>query len=388
MDSDHARTINLFLCGDVMTGRGIDQVLRHPGDPTLYESCVRDARDYVTLAEKAHGPIPREAGNSYIWGDALRELKHVDLRIINLETSITRSSDNWPAKGIHYRMHPDNIGCLSAAKIDACSLANNHTLDWGYSGLAETLEVLKNVGIACAGAGRDCGEAETPAILEVHGKGRVLLFACGSITGGVPKEWVASLRRSGLNVLTDLSEETAAHLASQMRAIKQPGDVAIISIHWGNNWDYEISEEETAFAHRLVDEGFDVVHGHSSHHVKALEIYRGRLILYGCGDFLTDYEGITGYEDFRSDLALMYLVKANTRNGELLALHLIPMQMRRFRLQRASHADASWLCRLLNKLGMSFGTEFELAQDDSIRLCLSERNGSKKQFKNGRGGEI
>ncbi len=179
MDGILANTLKLFLCGDVMTGRGIDQILPHPNNPVLYESCVTDAREYVHLAERAHGPIPRGVGFDYIWGDALAELSQGDLRIINLETSITSSAAYWPGKGIHYRMHPRNIGCLTAAKIDACCLANNHVLDWSRAGLAETLASLNKAGIAVVGAGRNAMEAAAPAVLGTPGGRRVLVFAYG-----------------------------------------------------------------------------------------------------------------------------------------------------------------------------------------------------------------
>ncbi|MGZ8196552.1 MAG: CapA family protein, partial [Methylosarcina sp.] len=138
------RTITLFLCGDVMTGRGIDQVLPHPVNPQIHEPFMTSAEGYVKLAEKANGPIPKPADFSYIWGDALEEFRSIcpDVRIINLETAVTTSSDFWPGKGIHYRMHPENIPCLTAAGIDCCVLANNHVLDWGYAGLRETLTSL------------------------------------------------------------------------------------------------------------------------------------------------------------------------------------------------------------------------------------------------------
>src|SRR5207249_8222873 len=111
-------SLRLFLCGDVMTGRGIDQALSHPVNPILYEPYVRDAREYVALAEKANGLIPRPLSTDYIWGDALRELERarIDLRIANFETAITSAEAPWPEKGIHYRMHPQNIGCLASAK--------------------------------------------------------------------------------------------------------------------------------------------------------------------------------------------------------------------------------------------------------------------------------
>jgi poly-gamma-glutamate synthesis protein (capsule biosynthesis protein) len=143
-----ARDMTLFLCGDVMTGRGIDQVLPHPGDPVLHEGYATSALDYVALAERANGPIPRPAEFAYVWGDALAEWARIapDLRIINLETAVTTRDDWQRGKGIHYRMHPANVPCLTAAAIDCCVLANNHVLDWGYAGLAETLQTLRRAG--------------------------------------------------------------------------------------------------------------------------------------------------------------------------------------------------------------------------------------------------
>jgi len=365
-------SLRLFLCGDVMTGRGIDQALPHPVSPVLNEPYVRDAREYVALAERANGPIARPLSSNHIWGDALQELERaaVDLRIINLETAITSQETPLPDKGIHYRMHPLNIGCLSAARISACALANNHVLDWGYSGLSETLRTLDAAGIAHSGAGNNAEEAAAPAILNVADKARVLLFSFGSTTSGIPREWSATTSRAGVNLLDDLSDATAARVADQMRHHQRSGDLLIASIHWGSNWGYDIPSKQIAFAHRLIEEGVAIVHGHSSHHVKAIEVFNGRLILYGCGDFLTDYEGISGYEAFRGDLALMYVVELDSQTGQIVSGQFVPMQMRRFELKRASAPDARWLCDLANKLGTQFGTSARLRKDNSMMLEL------------------
>jgi poly-gamma-glutamate synthesis protein (capsule biosynthesis protein) len=367
------KPLRLFLCGDVMTGRGIDQALPHPVNPGLQEPYVRDAREYVDLAENANGPIQRPVSFDYIWGDALQELEDsdVDLRIVNLETAITSAETHWPDKAIHYRMHPRNIDCLSTAKISGCALANNHILDWGYEGLSETLQTLDSAGIAHAGAGKDADEAAMPAVLDLTGKGRVLLFAFGSTTSGIPREWRATSISPGVNLLDDLSEATATRVASQMRQSAsggQPGDVLVASIHWGSNWGYDIPPEQIAFAHRMIDEGVAIVHGHSSHHVKAIEVFKGRLILYGCGDFVTDYEGISGYEMLRSDLGLVYLVELDSQSGQLMSTRLVAVQMRRFRLVRAPAADTEWLCTLLNRLGAPFRTRVKLAEDKRMTL--------------------
>jgi poly-gamma-glutamate synthesis protein (capsule biosynthesis protein) len=153
-----------------------------------------------------------------------------------------------------------------------------------------------------------------------------------------------------------------------MRAHQRPGDLIIVSIHWGSNWGYEIPHDQIVFAHRLIEEGIAIVHGHSSHHVKAIEVFEKRLILYGSGDFLTDYEGISGYEMFRGDLAVMYLIELDSRSGELIAARLVPMRRRRFRLEHASTADAKWLCKLLNELGTQLSTGTKLEKENSFTL--------------------
>jgi poly-gamma-glutamate synthesis protein (capsule biosynthesis protein) len=359
------------LAGDVMTGRGIDQVLANPSDPALCESYVRDARDYVELAERAHGRIEGPVDSAYVWGVALAELDAAapDARIINLETSVTRSPDYWPSKGIHYRMHPRNIGCLTAARIDCCTLANNHVLDFGYAGLEETLATLREARLRFAGAGADAQEAAAPATIDLGQRGRVLVFACGSTSSGIPDAWGAGAARAGINLLSDLSASTADRLSASMLGFKRAGDIVVLSIHWGPNWGYEIDRDERAFAHAIIDSGaVDIVHGHSSHHPKAIELYRGRPILYGCGDFLNDYEGITGHERYRGDLVAMYLLEMVAAGGGFARLRIVPLRIRRFALTRAARADAEWLRRTIEQASPGLDGRFALAADDSVTL--------------------
>lgn len=364
------RGIALFLCGDVMTGRGIDQVLPHPGDPALHEGYATTARDYVVLAERAHGPIPRPVEFAYVWGDALAEWTRIgpDVRIVNLETAVTTRDDWQHGKGIHYRMHPANVPCLAAAGIDCCVLANNHVLDWGYAGLAETLETLRCAMLQTAGAGRDQAEAAAPAVLATA-SGRVLVFSFGASSSGIPQEWAAAAGLPGVNLLPDFSDATLRRIAAQVAAIKRPGDVVVASIHWGGNWGYAVPAPHQAFAHGLIDQcGVDVVHGHSSHHPMGIEVYRDRPILYGCGDFLNDYEGISGYESYRGDLSLMYFLDVGTASGKLLRLQMIPMQTRRFRLNRASARDTSWLRDRLDRESRQLGSQVVAGQNGVLAL--------------------
>lgn len=365
-----ARGLSVFLCGDVMTGRGIDQVLPHPGAPALHEPYMTSALGYVALAEKANGPIPHPVDFAYVWGDALAEWAHVrpDVRIVNLETAVTTCDDWQRGKGIHYRMHPANVPCLTAARIDCCVLANNHVLDWGDAGLAETLETLHSANMHTAGAGRDRAEAAAPAVLATA-KGRVLVFSMGTVSSGIPPDWAAMPGRPGVNLLPDFSDATLRQIAAQVKAIKHPRDVVVASIHWGDNWGYAVPPAHQDFAHGLIDQcGVDVVHGHSSHHPIGIEVYRERPILYGCGDFLNDYEGISGHGAYRGDLSLMYFLDVDPASGTLLRLRMVPMQMRRFRLKHASPDDGRWLREVLEREGRRLGSRVEANPDGSLAL--------------------
>lgn len=356
--SRESAMIRIALCGDVMTGRGIDQILPTPSEPQLYESYVKSAATYVELAQSANGPFPERVDFSYPWGDALASLDEFepDARIINLETAVTASNDYWKGKGINYRMHPDNVPCLEAAGIDCCVVANNHVLDWGYTGLAETLSALHRAGIQCAGAGGNIAEARRHAAIDVAGKGRVLVFAYGSPSSGVPIDWVATESRAGINLLAELSDDTVRRIGTQIEGVKRESDIVVASIHWGSNWGYDVSEMQIDFAHRLIDEaGVDVIHGHSSHHPRGIEIYGDRPIFYGCGDFLNDYEGISGYEAYRDDLVLMYLVTMEPVTGRLERLELLPFQIRKFRLNHVSREDADWLRQTMDRECSRFG---------------------------------
>jgi poly-gamma-glutamate synthesis protein (capsule biosynthesis protein) len=351
-----------------MTGRGVDQVLPHSCAPRLLEPFVGSALDYVLLAESANGPIPHPVTYDYIWGESREVMSRLrpDATIFNLETSITTSEDAEP-KGINYRMHPGNVPVLTAGRVDCCVLANNHVLDWGVGGLRETLTTLAGVGIKVAGAGLDLAGASAPAILATTEGVRVLVFGLGTTDCGVPRTWAAGPGQPGVYLLPDFSKRTFSEVAELVRRWKQPGDIALASVHWGSNWGYHIPENHRRLAHGLIDwAGVDVVHGHSSHHPRAIEVYRDRPILYGCGELLDDYEGISGYEEFRSDLVLMYFLVLERGTGRLVRLTMTPHQIRNFRLVRPSPSDIDWLHLTLDRECRRFGTGVGIQGNDFV----------------------
>ncbi len=381
----YSTTWRIALAGDVMLGRGIDQILGCPSAPELREAVCRSAVDYVSLAEMRRGkPLPRAAAPAYPWGDALkvRESEQVDALIVNLETSVTTSGDFAP-KGINYRMHPRHVASLQAARVDCCALANNHVMDFGVSGLLETLDVLDAAHIGRAGAGRSLDEAAAPAVLKRPGGDRVLVWSCCLESSGVPQDWGARPSRPGVWLLRDLSEATLGDIEARISAVRRPRDLAVVSIHWGPNWGYRIPAAHRRFAYALVEEaGTEIVHGHSSHHPKSIEVHGGRLILYGCGDFINDYEGIGGYEEFAPDLSLLYLADVDSATGNLQRLRTAPFQIGGMRLNEADSQMRAWLVAMIEDPARGGG--LRVRQDGLLALHWQDESGPNVEATRGR----
>mgnify|MGYP002795420061 CR=1 FL=1 len=117
----------------------------------------------------------------------------------------------------------------------------------------------------------------------------MLVFSYGMPNSGVFDSWAAGTELSGLNYLPGMSEKEISRIKEDISRQKQAGDLIVLSVHWGGNWGYDISERQQEFAHQLIDQGIvDVIFGHSSHHPMGIEVYQNKLIIYGAGDFIND----------------------------------------------------------------------------------------------------
>lgn len=222
--------LRIMLTGDVMLGRGINQILPYPSPAALHERCARSALLYVSLVEKRNGAVPLSVAHDYVWGDLLADLavRTTDARIVNLQTAVTRAET--PAqKGICYRMNPAGLAVLRPLAIDCCVLANNHALDWEREGLLETLDARASAVVKTAGAGHDDFEARAPAILPIFSKGRVLVHGLADASSGFPHHWAAGPGRPGVHVLADRSDAAIGKIAAQVVREKRPGDVVFAS---------------------------------------------------------------------------------------------------------------------------------------------------------------
>jgi poly-gamma-glutamate synthesis protein (capsule biosynthesis protein) len=189
------------------------------------------------------------------------------------------------------------------------------------------------------------------------------------VSSGVPRAWAARAARSGVALLPALSDRAARALARHVAAHRRRGDRVVVSLHWGGNWGLAVPPAHQAFARRLVELGAaDVVHGHSSHHPLAIEVWRGRAILYGCGDLVNDYEGIGGHGSLRCDVGCLYLLTLDAE-GLLRRLEIEPLMLRRFRLQAADAAARRWLLSIFDEGGRALGSRAQWMGEGRLQVA-------------------
>lgn len=228
--------MRLFLAGDVMLGRTLDALMPHPSDPQPLEGSAASPEAHLRRIESAYGHGIWPIAPDDVWSKLLVELdwRKPDLRLINLECAVTASDDLQP-RPFPVRMHPRNLPFPQAIAPDFCSLANNHTLDWGVSGLRETRDVLERAGIATAGVGETLQQAQAPAVLQRSDGQRVLVFALTSLFAGWPMSWRAGIEKPGQWVLPAFTEAALTEVLAAIAMYRRDGDIVIVSAHWGGN---------------------------------------------------------------------------------------------------------------------------------------------------------
>lgn len=166
---------------------------------------------------------------------------------------------------------------------------------------------------------------------------RLLLFSWAAPDCGVPDGWNATPRRPGIALLRDLAGSGLLDVAEAINRHRREGDLGLLSIHRGANWVEAVPQAHRQFAQELVDRDLvDVVHGHSAPHPLPFEVHHGKLILYGCGDLINDYEGIAAQPGCPRDLACLYFASLSQGSGRVVRLRVVPLQRRAFRLVRAN----------------------------------------------------
>ncbi|MCL6472326.1 MAG: CapA family protein [Firmicutes bacterium] len=285
----------------------------------------QDKRKFIILGDVMLGrgvnEVTRKAPPTHVWGNTLDIIKSADYSLINLECALTYHEEQWDefGKAFYFRADPGPaIAILRAANITCACLANNHILDFREEGLVDTLHFLDRAGICRAGAGRNLAEAREPAYRDVGG----LKVGLMAFTDNEPS-FAAGHESAGVNyVPIHVDTDQFNSLLESVSEAKQACDILIVSTHWGPNMVFRPSDEFREAAHRLVNAGADIIHGHSAHNFQGIEIYNGRPIMYSTGDFIDDYATDPIY---RNDWSFIFVI--NLSGAEFESIDLYPVRV-------------------------------------------------------------
>ena len=324
--------VTIAFIGDVMLGRGVDEL------------------------------IGRNAPESF-WGDVLPVLRAADAVVANLECAITAHTEPWSQtpKVFHFRARPEAVAVLRAANVRCVSLANNHTLDYQETGLLDTLSHLEAAGIRYAGAGPDLDAARAPAVIDAGGA----RLGVAAFTDNEPP-FAAGPTGPGTGYL-DIGGDPQAprRVAHAVSAARDAGaDLVVLSLHWGPNMVVCPPPPFGDFARAAIDSGVDLVYGHSAHVFQGVEVYRQRPILYDTGDFLDDY-AIDA--KLRNDWSFVFLV--DVEGARMQKLRLRPVRLTYAEANFAAGDELAAIRTRMRALCAEFDTRLE-DTEEGLEIAL------------------
>ncbi|GAM10929.1 capsule biosynthesis protein CapA [Geobacter sp. OR-1] len=259
-------------------------------------------------------PVYRKFGYSFPFAATRDILKGSHIAIGNLEAPITGRGNEYIDKRFRFRAPPETAKSLRDAGFLVLTLANNHILDYGAQGLADTVLHLKANGIKHTGAGENLATARAPAIVETRGKR--IAFLAYSLT--FPKEFFAGPARQGT------APGYAASVSNDIKAARQQADHVVVSFHWGRELAATPKPYQVRAARLAIDSGADIVLGHHPHVLQGVERYRNGVIFYSLGNFAF---GSASHASDRSIIARITLDRG-VSNVEVIPLNVLNRETR------------------------------------------------------------
>jgi len=326
-DEKSANSLRIVATGDIFMGRGTEFWLKKQGKTFIY---------------------PFE--------DIAALLKKGDIIFGNLEAPLTASAKSLadidkPGGKYALKNPPEALKGIKYAGFNLLNLANNHMLDYYDTGLYDTLDALEKNGIAHAGAGKDIDEARKPAIIEKNGLKIGLLsytdMAEVVYKGNPPLSFAAEKNKAGV------APRNAAYIKEDIDKLRNRVDILLVSLHWGIEYCADLAPGQTEFAHSLIDQGADAVIGHHPHHIKGVEVYKGKPIIYSLGNFISDQADPANQEGFFIDMT--YAGK------NLKTMEAIPIKiLMKSRIVPLSGDEATALLAKIYKISTNLGTKCQI----------------------------
>lgn len=314
----------------------------------------------IMLGGKGRALLERE-GYDYPFRPTLELLRGADITIGNLETPLTERGEPLVDKQYRFRNPPGKVApALRNAGFDIVSLANNHTLDYGYTGLEDTIEALEAYGIGHHGAGADLAAARRPVVFTLDNGQRVGFLAYSNT---FPEEFWAAEGRPG----TAFGHEV--HVREDVGALAARGiDVIVVSFHWGRERQSALRGYQPLLARAAIDAGADLVIGHHPHILQGVERYKDGLVLYSLGNFT--------FNSYSPHVHTSAVAEVVFHDGRFHELVMTPLNINNFQVelqpQILSGAQAETVFAELDALSRPLGTGLTYA-DGRIYLRESEK---------------
>jgi len=252
---------------DLLSGRDLEEQISVLGEPPPSVIVAGD----IMLGGRAK-KVVAEFGPDYPFDGVFPLLRTAPIVLGNLEGPFAEKARRQQ-RNFSYRVDVSLASSLSRAGINVVTLANNHLMDCGRSGVLETLDALSNANVFALGAGTNERTAHEPVILQA---GAMRIGLLGYYWN---RRTAATADRPGSAM------DPPEALEADIRGLREHADRIVVTFHWGVPYERGPSPEERAKAHFAVDCGADVVVGHHPHIVQPFEIYRGCPIFYSVGNF-------------------------------------------------------------------------------------------------------
>jgi len=298
----------------------------------------------------------------------------------NLESPISSKGQPAPIKPSCFRSYPSMLEVLKKSRIDFVGVANNHTLDYGWEALEDTLELLRQNGIAYSGAGKNIAEARKPAI--VRKDGMTVGFLSYTANVNTPLGFQASEARHGLApmrispfiVPDHCNKEDLEAMRNDVQKWKKEVDFLGVSFHWGisDGGTHTLTIHQEVMGRNAVEAGADLVVGHHSHALQAVEFYRGKPIVYGLGNFALSFE-----EGFPRESMLLQCRISRHKVHELAFLPVYISDENRPEVVSPSSEDGQKVIAVMQKVCKPFGTEMVVTKG-SEKVLLKGRAPARK----------
>lgn len=268
--------------GAITVPKGVSLVEAPPGPVTFafggdvhFEGRIRSALD---------------ADPAGVMADIAPSLSSADITMVNLETAITEGGTAEP-KTYNFRAPATAFDALRSAGVDVVTMANNHGMDYGPTGLADSLAASDAADFPVVGIGNNRTEALTPFVAEVRGRRVAILAATDVLDAPLADRWTATDSQPGL-----ASAKDAEPLLTAVRAAHADADTVVVFLHWGTEGDTCPNGTQPTLAQSLVDAGADIVVGSHAHRLIGAGRQGDALVAYGLGNFVFYTSGGPGAE--------------------------------------------------------------------------------------------